>query len=106
MEKNETFRAKSKRDNPTDPFPNVELQNPSYDVPELHIIGLSSYSKALKLWKSWSGMWVHPLLFFVKQLHSFSLLPAAVQQQKISLRFSATDFKSQEKEIHSTIGGN
>ena len=43
-------------DGPTDPFTNLELQNPSYDVPELHKTRRSSNSEALKLWKAGRGV--------------------------------------------------
>ena len=40
---------------PTDPFTNLELQNPSHDVRELHEIHLSPDHEDLKLWKGRSG---------------------------------------------------
>ena len=40
---------------PTNPFTILKLQNPMHDVPEPHKICQSPDSKALKLWKGWSG---------------------------------------------------
>ena len=40
---------------PTDPFTILELQNPSYDAPELHEIRWSPDCKTLKLWKGRAG---------------------------------------------------
>ena len=41
---------------PTLPFTIKELQNPSFDVPELDEIRRSTDCEALKLWKGRSGM--------------------------------------------------
>ena len=69
--------AKAKRlsengDNPTDPSTTPELENPSHDVSELHIIRRSPDLEALKLQKGRSGcaarkenvLWINVLIPF------------------------------------------
>ena len=51
MYEDRAARAASCRSYPTNPVKILDLQNPTYDVPELHKIPRSYNNQALKLWK-------------------------------------------------------
>ena len=52
-----SFGLQTQHSFPTNPFPILELQSPSHDVPELHKIRWSPDLEALNLWKGSSGFY-------------------------------------------------